>query len=129
MVDKNTGIVAGYYTLANHSIEAGDVPTEIAKKLKLPKNGSLPAAIIGRLARDITYRGNGLGPLLAVDAFLKAYNASLKMGCVAVVVDPDGEKAMRFWIDLGFVPFPTRPERLFIPMATIKDVLATRDLI
>jgi ribosomal protein S18 acetylase RimI-like enzyme len=121
LVERATGRVAGYYSLSMHSIEAGAVPPEIQKACKLPRRGDLPAALIGRLARDLAFKGQELGPLLAYDAINRVRHAREMVGCVAIVVDPEDEKARHFWINLGFKELQ-KQSRLFLPAGIIQQL-------
>ncbi len=115
MSETQTGRIAGYYALSMHDIEAGEIPPDLRKKYKLPRSGALPAALIGRLARDLQFKGQGIGPLLAYDALKRVRDARAHVGCIAVVVDPDGTEARKFWREkLGFQELPGR-NRLFYP--------------
>jgi ribosomal protein S18 acetylase RimI-like enzyme len=121
MVETATARIAGYYTLSMHSIDAGEVPPQLQKTHKLPKGGALPAALIGRLARDLNFKGQRIGPMLAYDALKRVRDARDHIGCVAVIVDPDGEEARRFWIKLRFHDLPGQ-SRLFLPAGTIQKL-------
>jgi hypothetical protein len=59
--------IAGYYTLSSDNIRADDLPSEIVKQVKLPRCPVIGATLIGRLARDLSFRGQGVGELLLVD--------------------------------------------------------------
>lgn len=115
--------VAGYYTLSMLAIDAGVLPPDLSKSLKLPKQGPLPAVLIGRLARDLRYRGEGAGEILVIDALRTAYIASRDVGCIAVVVDPDGAEAKEFWSAFGFIELPQANGRAFLPMTTVGTLL------
>jgi len=78
----------------------------------------LPVALLGRLARDTNYKGQGIGELLLADALKRAYQASSTIGSCAVVTDPINEKARRFYDGFGFISLESG--RMFIPMDTIK---------
>jgi hypothetical protein len=40
-----------------------------------------------------------------------------------MVVDPIDEEAASFYQHYGFVPFASRPDRLFLPLATLRAAL------
>ena len=81
------------------------------------------ATLIGRLARDLVYKGKGVGELLLVDALQKSLYMSRNIASAAVVVDAKDEKAHQFYVDFGFIPFPdSKKKRLFLPMATIEKI-------
>jgi GNAT superfamily N-acetyltransferase len=111
--------LAGYYTLSSTNIPVDDLPPEMVKKLRLPRYPQLPATLLGRLARHSAFRGQGIGELLLLDALKRAYTLSKQIASLAVVVDAKDERAVRFYKDFGFEPFPDSPDRLFIRMDTI----------
>ena len=57
--------VAGYYTLAAASVLLSALSPEIQKKL--PRYPSVPTVLMGRLAVDRAFRGQGLGGALLAD--------------------------------------------------------------
>jgi predicted GNAT family N-acyltransferase len=114
--------IAGYYTLSQYAIEAGELSSEIAKKLHLPKYEKLPATLLGRLARSKEFRGSGVGELLLMDALKRALDHSKNIASLAVVVDAKDQKAHAFYKDYGFIDLPDHPNRLFLPMQTIAQL-------
>jgi predicted GNAT family N-acyltransferase len=79
------------------------------------------ATLIGRLATDLVYKGQGVGELLLVDALQKSLYMSRNIASAAVVVDAKDEKAHQFYVDFGFIRFPdSKKMRLFLPMARIE---------
>jgi GNAT superfamily N-acetyltransferase len=117
------GRIAGYYTLCADTIPIDDLPPELVKKLKLPHYKTIPATLIGRLARDSSYKGKGVGELLLADALKLAWATSQRVASWAVTVDAKDEKARRFYLNFGFVPFPDTERRLFLPMKTIGELM------
>jgi len=91
-------------------------------KLKLPRYDYVGATLIGRLARDLSFKGQGIGELLLVDALKTALSMVKRIASVAVVVDAIDEKAHAFYSEFGFTPFPESKKRLFMPMKTIKEL-------
>ena len=114
--------IAGYYTLSQYSIQAGELPAATLKQLKLPRYPALPATLIGRLARATAHKGRGLGELLLMSALERALAASTEIGSIAVVVDAKDEEAIKFYASYGFVRLPEHPNRLFLPMATVEKM-------
>jgi len=51
--------ILGYYTLSSYGIDVGDLPADVAKKL--PRYPLIPATLLGRLAVDRRYQGQGIG--------------------------------------------------------------------
>jgi ribosomal protein S18 acetylase RimI-like enzyme len=114
--------VAGYYTLSQYSIDAGELPPELAKKLRIPKYEKLPATLLGRLARSKEFKGAGLGEILLMGALKRALEHSKNIASVVVVVDAKDEKARAFYKNYGFIDVPDHPNRMFIPMETIEQL-------
>lgn len=115
--------LAGFYTLTQDNIEAEDLPPELIKQLNLPRYRRIGASLLGRLARDLTYRGKGVGELLLVDALKRCLGMSRQIASAAVIVDAKDDKARKFYREFGFIPFPESPNRLFLPMATIERLI------
>ncbi|NJO94439.1 MAG: GNAT family N-acetyltransferase [Hydrococcus sp. RM1_1_31] len=113
--DLDNQRLAGYYTLAATSIELADLPKQLTKKL--PKYPRLPATLLGRLAVDFRYSGQGLGTFLLLDALYKSLNAEI--ASMAVVVDAIDERAKAFYEYHQFIPLTEQSSRLYLPMTTI----------
>ena len=122
MVDPRSNKVAGYYTLTNYKIEVGELPAEITRRIPY---ADIPATLIGRLAIDVAYHGQGLGGILLRDALGRCLQNSSLVASLAVVVDAIDESASGFYQHYGFILFPNHPDRLFLPMDTIKQLIQT----
>ncbi|MGA8025965.1 MAG: GNAT family N-acetyltransferase [Bryobacteraceae bacterium] len=114
--------IAGYYTLSSDHIRTDDLPPELVQHLKLPRYPPIGATLIGRLARDLSFRGQGLGELLLTDALKRALDVSRRVASAAVVVDAKDDNAHRFYSEFGFIAFPETVKRLFLPMQTIEKL-------
>jgi ribosomal protein S18 acetylase RimI-like enzyme len=77
----------------------------------------VPAALIGRLARDTRVRGQGVGELLVADAVRRILGASRSLAVFAIVVDAKDDRAATFYEGFGFRRFPLHPGRLFLPVS------------
>lgn len=77
----------------------------------------------GRLTRDVSYKGKGIGELLLADAPRVAWQASRAVGSWAVTVEAKDDRARRFYLDFGFVAFADTPHRLYIPMKTVAQMV------
>lgn len=108
--------IVGFYTLAATSIPLGSI--ERAKGL--PRYPHLPAILLGRFALDQNYHGRGLGQMLLMDAMGRADESSHALGASALVVDAKDAAAESFYKKYGFIPCLDPPNRLYIPMHTIK---------
>jgi ribosomal protein S18 acetylase RimI-like enzyme len=120
-VDSEFGVV-GFHSVSAFSLSLTDVPEDLARKL--PRYGVIPAALIGRLARDRRVRGRRVGELLLADAIRRILAASRSMAVFAIVVDAKDEHAVTFYKAFGFRPFPLRPQRLFLLSATAARAFA-----
>lgn len=89
----------------------------------MPYN-NLPVTLLGRLARDSQFKGQGIGELLLADALKRAYQASSEVASIAVVTDPINEKAKSFYESFGFITLESG--RMFITMDTVKASLADK---
>ena len=116
--------IAGYYTLSSTVILAGDLPEEDIKKLKWPRYPQLPATLIGRLARDVAFRGQRVGDLLLLDALRRAFDNVGTIASLAVIVDVKDEIARRFYSQYGYLSFPDARNRMYIPMKTVERLFA-----
>lgn len=120
MVEEGApSVVVGYYTLSAFTIEIGELPPELQKKL--PRYPRLPATLLGRLARD--QRFPGTGSLLLMDALARAYRQSTQVAALALVADAKDEAASRFYRKFGFAALGRDPRRVFLPMGTIKRLV------
>ena len=99
-------VVRGYYTLSSSSIQREQLPDELIKKLPISYK-NLPVTLLGRLALDKNYFGNGWGALLLIDALKRSYFASVQnVASMAVIVDPIDDDAIGFYKKYGFILIP-----------------------
>ena len=109
--------VQGYYTLSNASIPRELLPEDVKSKMP-PSYKDLPATLMGRLAIDLNYKGQGVGKLLLVDALRRSRATSYTIGSIAVIVDPLDEEAENFYFKYGFIKLPDSG-KMFLAMGTI----------
>ena len=108
--------LVGFYSLSAGSVICTDLPREMARKLpRYP----VPVALLGRLAVDQAFRGQGLGAILLSDACHKVVLASRVLAVAAIVVDAKNTEAAEFYRHFGFVPLPGRPDRLLLPWTVL----------
>jgi predicted GNAT family N-acyltransferase len=120
LADKGNNIIKGYYTLSNSNIQLDFVPENI--KRKLPKSyTALPAILMGRLAVDSRYPGQGTGKMLLIDALKRSFEISKSIGYFAVVVDPLDNEAKAFYFKYGFILLPDSG-KMFLSMKTIEQL-------
>ncbi len=113
--------IKGYYTLSSASIQRAQLPGEIIKKLP-PSYNDLPVTLLGRLAVDIRFKGQGLGKIILIDALKRSYETSIaNVASMAIIVDPIDDAAISFYLKYGFVLLPGSG-RMFIAMNTIEQL-------
>jgi GNAT superfamily N-acetyltransferase len=110
--EDDPGRIAGYYTLSQTSVVLRQLPEAVVKRL--PRYPELGATLIGRLARDLAWKGKDVGRLLLIDALRRCARYSTQVGAVVVVTDPKNDKARAFYDSHGFQPLDE--SRMFIPM-------------
>jgi ribosomal protein S18 acetylase RimI-like enzyme len=113
-VERATGNIAGFYTLAASGIPNTELPSDITKRL--PRYHTIPAVQVGRLAVDLRYRGRKIGSGLLADAAMRSAQAD--PAAFTLVVDAKDEDAAAFYRKHGFTPLVSRPLTLFLPIAT-----------
>jgi len=83
-----------------------------------------PHQVENALARNQRVRGQGVGDLLLADAVRRILSAASTLAVFAIVVEAKDEQAAAFYSDFGFLPFPNRPLRLFIPVADAIEAMS-----
>lgn len=120
VLTSNGKTISGFYTLSAHSILAADLPEGQAKRLpRFP----LPVTLLGRMGVSQDAQGRGLGEFLLMHALERAWIGSRQVASWAVVVDAKAG-ARDFYLKYDFVPLPSQPDRLFLPMRTIEKLFA-----
>lgn len=88
---------------------------------RLPRYPLVPAALLGRLAVDLAWRGRRLGELLLADALRRVLDVEPNLEIMAVVVDALDEQAIRFYEHFEFRRF-AETRQLYLPMHIIRDI-------
>jgi len=113
--ESDPGRIAGFYTLSQTNVITQQLPEVVSKRL--PRYPQLGATLIGRLARDLGWKGKDVGRLLLIDALRRCVRQSAGVGAVVVVTDPKDDHAKRFYADHGFLMLDEH--RMFIPMSEL----------
>ena len=111
---RGSSRILGYYTLSSYSVESHMIPEK-----GLPRH-VIPAALIGRLARDVGFRGRGLGDVLLKDALNRCLAVSEQLAIHAVIVDALNDRAKRFYQEFGFKEPVGYPFKLFVSTQTLR---------
>ena len=120
LADSETKVIQGYYTLSNNSIPLSSFSEHIQKKL--PKSyKSIPTTLLGRLAIDKKYQGNGIGKILLIDALKRSNGISNEIGSFGIIVDPIDEEAKGFYQKYDFIELPDS-KKMFIATQTLKEL-------
>ena len=108
--------VISYYSLSAGSLAAIDLPEKFRRRLpRYP----VPVVLLGRLAVSISHQGKGFGAILLADALQRIAQASQVMAVYAVVVDALNERTVEFYRQFGFIPLPSQPLKLFLPLDSV----------
>jgi GNAT superfamily N-acetyltransferase len=108
--------ILGFFSLTLCQVKPGMLAPADAKKLPDQTFGIL----LGRLAVAKGLQGQGLGKILvgaALEKFMAIFEAA---GGIGLFVDAKDEHARRFYEGFGFVPLPSNPFQLFLPVKTIQ---------
>ncbi len=111
------GAVIGYYTLSSASFSLEDLTEEQQKALATRQYKDVPAALVGRLAVDRKFAGQGFGGVLLGDAIARVKDSGV--GTFAVIVEAKDVNAQAFYEHHGFTPFPSNPLKLFLPLSNV----------
>lgn len=114
--------IVGFYTLAPTGVDLGAFHGEAAKKL--PRYPVVPAILLGRLAVDRRFRGQGCGEALLMDAMARTLRHAEKIGGAAMIVDAKDAAAARFYENYDFQRFSERQDRLFLAMTVIRKLFS-----
>ena len=109
--------VVGYYALAAGAVNSSSVSGRIRRNMPDP----IPVVLLGRLAVDGSYHGQGFGRALFRDAVLRVRNAAESIGVRAILVQAISEDAKKFYLALGFEPSLTDPMMLLVTLADLAD--------
>ena len=118
--EAETKLIKGYYTLSNNSVPLLFIPELIRKKLP-PSYETIPTTLLGRLAIDKRFQGQGMGKFLLIDALKRSYEISKTVGSFALVVDPIDLEAENFYNKYGFIKLPDSG-KMFLAMKTFSEL-------
>lgn len=108
--------IAAYVCIVAGAIERASVPSRLRRNAP----DTVPVSVIGRLAVDRVYAGQGLGADILADALRRIALASQSIGIGAVMVQAKDENAKRFYLACAeFLEYPSESRTLFLPIETV----------
>ena len=108
----------GYYTLSSYGVQPRELPPDVVRRL--PRYPLIPTILLGRLAVDTRYQGQGFGRRLLFSALARALTFSKEIAAYAVIDDVKGGDARRFYERYDFKAFSEHSQRLYVPMRLIE---------
>lgn len=120
--EDDRGCIAGFFTLSATTVAREDLPETLTKSLA--RYRKFPATLLGRLARSLNFKGQGLGDRLMMSAFSHAANGADYVASWAMVTDPKSAGVRKFYEEYGFMTLTM--DRLFLPMETIAHLLQVK---
>ena len=128
MVNADQALI-GFYAINSHAVHYQDLPKCFARGR--PGHGSIPAAFIAMIGRDVRFSGAGFGADLLVDALRRIAQAADSLGIAIALLDVldcgDLHRTARrqvLYESYGFQPLLSNPNRLFLPLKAIRELIA-----
>jgi hypothetical protein len=118
------GALGGFCTLSSTAPRLQQLPEDTARR-RLPRYPLVPATLIGRLAIDRRYHGQGWGSFLLLDAL---HRCTTDIASFAVVVDAIDDETRTFYLRASFLSLPDSPHRLFRRISDIKQLFCYLNL-
>ena len=126
-VTEESSRILGYYALNAHAVGIAELGR--IRPRRALNRASLPALYLSMIAVDKSQQGKGLGTYLLIDALLRACRVSKEAGLKLVILDVinDGgdatfQRRREFYRRMGFQSFSDHPQRMFITIATIREM-------
>jgi GNAT superfamily N-acetyltransferase len=124
-IRDDDGGVIGFYSLAPATLSYARTPGIVRKGLA---QHEVPGFRLARLATDRRVQGQGLGGILLMAAGRRCLRAAVEVGGVMLVIDAKNDRAARWYQSYGAIPLVDTPGCLVLPLATIRQALATEPL-
>ena len=111
--------IVGYYSISAHSVLHDNLPEDI----KLASYKDVPFLLLGRLAVDKTFQGQGYGDTLIFHALKTTVDVAGKIGILGMAVDAKDEKAASFYEGFGFKKTKASRNRLVLPLSAMDALI------
>lgn len=119
MVVHVAGRVVGYYGLAPTAV----VPARLPRSIRTGQSPDpLPCLLLGQLATDAEWRGQGIGTGLLKHALQRCVEGATLIGGRALIVNAVDDEAAEFWRRRGFLPSKDDP---MVLARSILDIAAS----
>jgi GNAT superfamily N-acetyltransferase len=110
--------IIGYFTLSMGQILALNVTGAMRRNMP----SFIPAVVLGRLAIDVAWQGNGLGRAMLADVLRRATRASAEMSARLVIVHAISPAAEAFYVHHGFTRLPVEAPTLALDLVKFRKV-------
>lgn len=109
--------ILGFYTLTLCTVAAVQVPAPFDRRYR----PQMPGVNLARLGIDKHHQGQGFGGLLLMNALKNCLKIADIAGAAACFVDAK-LGARDFYLNYGFIPLASDPNRLFLPTESIRKL-------
>ncbi len=117
ITEPATGRIAGYVSLSAAQIERAFLP----KPQQRNRPDPVPVTLLGQLAIDVVFQGQGHAASLLIFALRTALQAAESIGSAGVLIHPLDDGVRRFYTRWGFADLPFDPRRaMFIRMVDLR---------
>lgn len=124
LISNDNKKLYGYFSVSTSAIDR--------KSFKAPHGTtypSVPAALIGRLGRDLNAKGQGVGEILLFEALKQIVSISNFIGLKVILTDAKDNKAQAFYESYGFKAIKgqqagVRPFKLYLLIDVAKHAVA-----
>lgn len=111
--------VIAYYTLAAGAVTRDALP----RRVRHGNPEQVPVVVLGRLAVDRRFVGQGIGRAMLQEAILRALRSAQEIGVRALLVHAIDEEAARFYLKYGFLRSPFDELTLMLLIETARDAV------
>lgn len=110
LCDPDSGVVVAYVTLSAGQIERAFLP----KPHQRNKPDPVPVTLLGQLAIDVRYQGQGHARSLLLFALRTSVRVSMEIGSFGVITHPIDDAVRGFYRRWGFEDLPGDPRGAMI---------------
>ena len=117
IVDPTAARIVGYVSLSAAQVERAFLP----KPQQRNRPDPVPVTLLGQLAVDVAYQGQGHAASLLIFALRTALAVSESIGSAVVLTHPIDDAVRRFYARWGFADLPHDPRRaMFVRMVDLR---------